>query len=40
MGAKRLDQLKDNVTEIHLKLTQAELKSLNEVSQILPEYPE
>jgi hypothetical protein len=40
MGAKRMDQLKDNVTAIHLKLTQAESKSLDEVSQILPEYPE
>jgi len=40
MGAKRMDQLKDNLTAIHLKLTQNELKSLDEVSQLPPEYPE
>ena len=40
MGAKRLDQLKDNLAAIHLKLTQDELKSLDEASQLPPEYPE
>ena len=40
MGAKRLDQLKDNLAAIHLKLTQDESKSLDEVSQLPPEYPE
>jgi aryl-alcohol dehydrogenase-like predicted oxidoreductase len=40
MGAKRMDQLKDNLAAIHLKLTQDELKSLDEASQLPPEYPE
>jgi aryl-alcohol dehydrogenase-like predicted oxidoreductase len=40
MGAKRMDQLKDNLAAIHLKLTQDELKSLDEVSQLPREYPE
>jgi aryl-alcohol dehydrogenase-like predicted oxidoreductase len=40
MGAKRVDQLKDNLAAIHLKLTQDELKSLDEASQLPPEYPE
>ncbi len=35
-----MDQLKDNLTAIHLKLTQDELKSLDAVSQLPPEYPE
>jgi diketogulonate reductase-like aldo/keto reductase len=40
MGAKRIDQLKDNLAAIHLTLTQDELKSLDDVSQLPPEYPE
>jgi aryl-alcohol dehydrogenase-like predicted oxidoreductase len=40
MGAKRMDQLKDNLTAIHLKLTQDELRSLDEASRLPPEYPE
>jgi diketogulonate reductase-like aldo/keto reductase len=40
MGAKRMDQLKDNLSAIHLKLAQNELKSLDEASQLTPEYPE
>jgi len=40
MGAKRIDQLKDNLAAIHLKLTQEELKSLDEASQLPLEYPE
>lgn len=40
MGAKRMEQLKDNLAAIHLKLTQDELKSLDEASQLPPEYPE
>jgi aryl-alcohol dehydrogenase-like predicted oxidoreductase len=40
MGAKRMDQLKDNLAAIHLKLTHDELKSLDEASQLSPEYPE
>ena len=40
MGARRMDQLKDNLAAIHLKLTQDELKGLDEASQPPPEYPE
>ena len=40
MGAKRMDQLKDNLASIHLKLTQDELKSLDEASQLPAENPE
>jgi aryl-alcohol dehydrogenase-like predicted oxidoreductase len=40
MGAKRMDQLRDNLTAIHLKLTQDELRSLDEASRLPPEYPE
>jgi aryl-alcohol dehydrogenase-like predicted oxidoreductase len=40
MGAKRMDQLKDNLAAMHLKLTQDDLRSLDEVSQLPPEYPE
>jgi hypothetical protein len=35
-----MDQLKDNLAAIHLKLTRDELKSLDEASQLPPEYPE
>ena len=34
-----MDQLQDNLAVIHLKLTQDELKNLDEVSQLPPEYP-
>jgi aryl-alcohol dehydrogenase-like predicted oxidoreductase len=40
MGAKSMDQPKDNLAAIHLKLTQDELKSLDEVSELPSEYPE
>jgi aryl-alcohol dehydrogenase-like predicted oxidoreductase len=40
MGARRMDQLKDNLAAIHLKLTRDELMSLDEASQLPPEYPE
>jgi aryl-alcohol dehydrogenase-like predicted oxidoreductase len=40
MGARRMDQLKVNLAAIHLKLTRDELMSLDEVSQLPPEYPE
>jgi aryl-alcohol dehydrogenase-like predicted oxidoreductase len=40
MGARRMDQLMDNLAAIHLKLTHDELKSLDEASQLPPEYPE
>jgi aryl-alcohol dehydrogenase-like predicted oxidoreductase len=40
MGAKRIEQLKDNLAAVHLRLTQEELKGLDEASQLPPEYPE
>jgi aryl-alcohol dehydrogenase-like predicted oxidoreductase len=39
IGAKRLDQLKDNLSAIALTLTQDELRQLDEVSALIPEYP-
>jgi aryl-alcohol dehydrogenase-like predicted oxidoreductase len=39
IGAKRLDQLKDNIAAVDIKLTPAELKQLDEVSTLPPEYP-
>ena len=39
IGAKRLDQLHDNVAAAELKLTAEELKQLDEVSALPPEYP-
>jgi hypothetical protein len=33
-------QLKDNSAAIHLKLTRDELTSLDEASQLPPEYPQ
>ena len=39
IGAKRLDQLHDNIAAIELTLTQDELKQLDEVSTLPPEYP-
>ena len=39
IGAKRLDQLQDNLAAVELKLTQDELKQLNDVSVLPPEYP-
>src|ERR1700722_16040957 len=39
IGAKRLDQLQDNLASIELKLSQDELKQLDEVSVLPPEYP-
>jgi aryl-alcohol dehydrogenase-like predicted oxidoreductase len=39
IGAKRLDQLQDNLAAVELKLTQDELKQLDEVSALPPEYP-
>jgi hypothetical protein len=35
-----MDQPTDNLAAIHPKLTQDELKSLDEVGQLPPEYPE
>ena len=39
IGAKRLDQLEDNIAAVDLKLTPEELKQLDEVSALPPEYP-
>jgi aryl-alcohol dehydrogenase-like predicted oxidoreductase len=39
IGAKRLDQLKDNLAATELKLAPEELKRLDEVSALPPEYP-
>jgi aryl-alcohol dehydrogenase-like predicted oxidoreductase len=39
VGAKRLDQLHDNLAAIELTLTQDELRQLDEVSALPPEYP-
>jgi aryl-alcohol dehydrogenase-like predicted oxidoreductase len=39
IGAKRLDQLTDNLASVELKLTPDELKQLDEVSALPPEYP-
>jgi aryl-alcohol dehydrogenase-like predicted oxidoreductase len=39
IGAKRHDQLQDNLAAIKLTLTQDELKRLDEVSTLPPEYP-
>jgi aryl-alcohol dehydrogenase-like predicted oxidoreductase len=39
IGAKRLEQLQDNLAAIELTLTQDELRQLDEVSALAPEYP-
>src|ERR1700728_2732115 len=39
IGAKRLDQLQDNLAAVELTLTQDELRQLDEVSVLPPEYP-
>src|SRR6202795_4008164 len=39
IGAKRLDQLQDNLAAVELTLTQDELRQLGEVSALPPEYP-
>jgi diketogulonate reductase-like aldo/keto reductase len=39
IGAKRLDQLQDNLAAIELILTQDELRQLDEVSALSIEYP-
>ncbi len=39
IGAKRLDQLQDNIAAAELKLTEDEIKQLDEVSALPPEYP-
>ena len=39
VGAKRLDQLNDNLAAVDLKLTPDEIQRLDEVSALPPEYP-
>jgi aryl-alcohol dehydrogenase-like predicted oxidoreductase len=39
IGAKRMDQLTDNLAAVDLTLTPDELKQLDEVSTLPPEYP-
>src|SRR5260370_12581734 len=38
--SERMDQRTDNLAAIHRKLTQDDLKSLDEASQLPPKYPE
>jgi aryl-alcohol dehydrogenase-like predicted oxidoreductase len=40
IGAKRLDQLQDNLAAAELALTHDELGQLNEISALPPEYPD
>jgi len=39
IGAKRLDQLQDNIAAVDLRLTADEIKQLDAVSALPPEYP-
>src|ERR1700719_1928249 len=39
IGAKRVSQLQDNLAAVELKLTEGEIKRLDEVSALPPEYP-
>jgi aryl-alcohol dehydrogenase-like predicted oxidoreductase len=39
IGAKRIDQLNDNLAAVNLQLSADELKQLDEVSALPPEYP-
>ena len=39
IGAKRLDQLRDNLAASDLQLTDDELKQLDAISELPPEYP-
>jgi aryl-alcohol dehydrogenase-like predicted oxidoreductase len=39
IGAKRIEQLQDNVAAVDLKLTADQIKQLDEVSALPPEYP-
>jgi len=39
IGAKRLDQLKDNIAAVDLKLTEDEIRTLDDVSALPLEYP-
>jgi Predicted oxidoreductases (related to aryl-alcohol dehydrogenases) len=39
LGAKRLDQLRDNLAAMELELNDEEIRELDEVSALPPEYP-
>jgi diketogulonate reductase-like aldo/keto reductase len=39
IGAKRLEQLADNLAAVELKLTEDEITQLDQVSALPPEYP-
>ncbi|MCY1249189.1 Aldo/keto reductase family protein [compost metagenome] len=39
IGAKRVDQLDDNLAATGIRLTEDELAALDEVSALPPEYP-
>jgi aryl-alcohol dehydrogenase-like predicted oxidoreductase len=39
LGAKRLDQLQDNIAAVDVDLTQDEIKKLDDISKLPPEYP-
>jgi len=39
IGAKRMDQLDDNLNAVNVKLTAEDLQKLDRVSQLAPEYP-
>jgi aryl-alcohol dehydrogenase-like predicted oxidoreductase len=39
VGARTVDQLKDNLASTEVKLTAEELAKLDEVSALAPEYP-
>ncbi|MGI4736031.1 MAG: aldo/keto reductase [Janthinobacterium lividum] len=39
IGAKKMEQLEDNLTAVDVKFTPEELQQLDEVSKLAPEYP-
>ena len=39
IGAKTLEQLKNNISAVDLQLTEEDMQQLNEVSALAPEYP-
>ena len=39
IGAKRLDQLEDNLAAVKVALTADDLKLIDEVTRLPPEYP-
>jgi len=40
IGAKSMDQLRDNVASTRVRLDDAEMKQLDEISALPPQYPE